>query len=289
MTLPLGMCTQIACVWEATARKPGNVHRYYDFNDLTYLDFILSAAAVAPVLANAEGQPVGETVLAALQATRQVVTTNTNLGIVLLLTPLAVAPARGEYRDDVEATLAELTVADARHVYQAIRLANPGGLGKVDNQDLADEPTLPLRQVMALAQERDLIARQYVNGFATVWDEALPALRLALENGAPVEGAILACQLHLLAVYPDSLIARKAGVAEAEGVRRHAAAILERGWRSGVGDWQALQSFDAWLRTAQGQRNPGTTADLVTATLFLALRLGLVLPTQPFALPLHCT
>ena len=47
----IGLHAQLACIWEATARKPGNVHRFVDFDDLTYLDFLTSAAAVAPVLA----------------------------------------------------------------------------------------------------------------------------------------------------------------------------------------------------------------------------------------------
>src|SRR5207237_5903348 len=74
-----GFCAQVACVWEATARKPGNVHRFCDFDDTTYLDFLLSAAAVAPALDAAVGRRVGETVLDAVQATRAVVPSNTNL------------------------------------------------------------------------------------------------------------------------------------------------------------------------------------------------------------------
>src|SRR4051795_2927126 len=72
LMLPVGLCVQLACVWEATARKPGNVHRYRDFEDVTYLDFILSAAAIAPVLESAVGRPVGQTILDAVRATRLV-------------------------------------------------------------------------------------------------------------------------------------------------------------------------------------------------------------------------
>src|SRR5438034_5290057 len=89
---PVGLCVQLACVWEATARKPGNVHRFRDFEDASYLDFVLSAAAIAPVLEQATGRPVGETILGAVRATRGVARTNTNLGIVLLLAPLAAVP-----------------------------------------------------------------------------------------------------------------------------------------------------------------------------------------------------
>src|SRR5258708_33075507 len=94
--LSVGLSAQLACIWEATARKPGNVHRYCDFDDVSYLDFVVSAAAIAPVMENARGRRVGLTILEAVQATRQVVRTHTNLGIILLLAPFAAVPARME-------------------------------------------------------------------------------------------------------------------------------------------------------------------------------------------------
>src|SRR4051812_42624110 len=126
----IGLCAQVACVWEATARKPGNVHRFCDFDDTLYTDFLLSAAASAPILEGARDRRVGETILLAVQATRQVVASNTNLGILLLLAPLAAVPEGEALRNGVEGVLSRLDVQDARAVYRAIRLALPGGLGK---------------------------------------------------------------------------------------------------------------------------------------------------------------
>src|SRR5258705_9008119 len=99
LMLPVGLCVQLACVWEATARKPGNVHRYRDFEDASYLDFLLSAATIAPVLEGAASRPVGQTILEAVRATRLVARTNTNLGIMLLLSPLAAVAAGEPLRD----------------------------------------------------------------------------------------------------------------------------------------------------------------------------------------------
>src|SRR5262249_31932993 len=48
-----GLAAQLACLIEVTARKPRNVHRLHDFDDLTYPDFLLSAAAIRPALAPA--------------------------------------------------------------------------------------------------------------------------------------------------------------------------------------------------------------------------------------------
>jgi triphosphoribosyl-dephospho-CoA synthase len=272
----IGLCAQVACVWEATARKAGNVHRYRDFDDASYVDFLASAAAIAPVLTTACHRPVGETVLECVRATRSVVRTNTNLGIILLLAPLAAVPPDEPLRTGVSRVLNALTVADAERVYEAIRLASPAGLGRAPEQDVYDAaPTQTLREVMALAAGRDLIARQYVNGFAEVWDDGVPALLTGLRVKQSLEGAILFAQLTLLAKHPDTLIRRKCGLAEAQEASRRAAAVLA--------GREAFADFDAWLRAEGRRRNPGTTADLLAACLFILLREGTI--QLPLAYP----
>src|SRR5687767_13304338 len=129
--LPVGLCVQLACIWEVTARKPGNVHRFRDFEDSTYLDFLVSTAAVAPVLEGASQRSVGQTILEAIRAARQVAHTNTNLGTVLLLAPLAAVPRDKPLREGLTEVLDRLDIEDADAAYRAIRLARPGGLGRV--------------------------------------------------------------------------------------------------------------------------------------------------------------
>jgi triphosphoribosyl-dephospho-CoA synthase len=270
--LSTGLCAQLACIWEVTARKPGNVHRHQDFADLSYADFIISAAAIAPVLETAPSRPVGETILEGVRATRRLVQTNTNLGILLLLAPLAAVPRHEDLRRGLTVLLDQLDLADARAVYQAIRLAVPGGLGKVPEQDVVAEPTQTLREVMALAADRDLVARQYTNAFHEVVEDGVPALERGLKQMKTLEGAIIFCHLRLMAAFPDSLIARKQGAAEAAEARHRAQRTLASGWPQTRTGWEALADLDAWLRAEGSRRNPGTTADLVTAALFIALR-----------------
>jgi len=143
-------------------------------------------------------------------------------------------------------------------------LANPGGLGDVPQQNVRSEPTLPLKEVMALAADRDLVARQYANDFQDVFEIGVPALT----SIAPLEDAIIHCHLRLLAANPDSHIARRCGEAETVEASRRAADVL-------AGRLNA-DEFDAWLREDGHRRNPGTTADLVTASLFAALREGII-------------
>src|SRR5437870_5570559 len=123
MNEPLSLCAATACVLEVTARKPGNVHRFRDFADVTYLEFVLSAAAIGPVMDDVRRDGVGPTMLEGIRRTRQVVATNTNLSILLLLTPLAAVPPELSIQEGIHGVLEALTVDDAEAVYQAIRLA----------------------------------------------------------------------------------------------------------------------------------------------------------------------
>jgi triphosphoribosyl-dephospho-CoA synthase len=283
----LALHAQLACIYEATARKPGNVHRFCDFDDAGYLDFLTSAAAVAPVLAGSPARAVGDTILDAVKATRLVAGSNTNLGVILLLGPLAAAAIQPDYRANVVGVLESLTIEDAQRVYESINLARPGGMGKVAEQDLSGRPTISLREAMALAADRDLIARQYANGFEEVFAEGAPALLAGAELAGSLEGAILYAQLVLMSRHPDSLIARKVGLAEARESMDRAGRVLALGWPKTLQARAALVDLDGWLRGAGRRRNPGTTADLIAASLFVLLRQRRLPrpPAFPWSLP----
>jgi triphosphoribosyl-dephospho-CoA synthase len=277
------LLAQMACIWEASARKPGNVHRFRDFADTHYLDFLVAAAAIGPVMGKATGQRVGRTVLEAIQASGGVTRVNVNLGIVLLLAPLAKVPVDIDLRRGVERVLAELDIQDSRDVFEAIRLAQPGGLGEVRAQDVRSEPTLPLRRIMELAADRDMVALQYADGFREVFEVGVPELKTGLRRGRALEEAIIHCHLHLLARYPDSLIARKLGRAAAEKAAALAAQVLAADWPFTDESRRLATELDSWLREDGNSRNPGTTADLVAASLYVALREGIL--SVPLRLP----
>jgi len=138
---------QLACLLEVSAPKPGNVSPFASFRDTTYEDFLASAAAIGPALAGAGERSLGATIRAAAEATARWAPSNTNLGLVLLLAPLARAqlrPGQHPLRARLAATLAETTVADARDAYVAIRSVAPAGLGRVSEQDVAAPPTASL-------------------------------------------------------------------------------------------------------------------------------------------------
>jgi triphosphoribosyl-dephospho-CoA synthase len=273
---------QTACIWEVLARKAGNVHRYRDFNDVGLCDFLLSAAAVAGPLSCTE-QPLGRRIYNAIAATRNVCRSNTNLGIVLLLAPLAPLDYAGNWDQQLEQLLADAGVSDTEQVYAAIRLAQPAGLGRVAQEDVYIQPQRRLQQVMCLAAEQDLIARQYATNFADIRRFGLPILEAAWQRWGCIETAVAECQLHWLARFGDSLIARKAGPAASEQVQQWAREVLARGGLATPEGRQAYSDLDRRLRTPDHHLNPGTTADLIAATLFIALRLGYLSPAAPFS------
>ena len=266
-------CVHRACLLEATARKPGNVHPGESFEHLSYEDFVASAEAIAPVMARAANVGVGRSILEAVKATRAVCEHNTNLGIILLLAPLAAVPLDTSLSKGISSVLSELTQEDAEHVFEAIRLAQPRGLGSADSEDVStSSPTGTLTEVMALAAERDSVARQYASNFETVLEYAIESMTASGRFNEDWEQAIVHLHLSLLARDGDTDIARKCNSIDAHEVRRRARAVLRAGWPMAMEGRTRIREFDRWLRAKGSQRNPGTTADLVTAGVFSVLR-----------------
>lgn len=274
--LSLGQCAALACLLEATAPKPGNVHRGADFEDMTYGDLLAGGLAIAPVIDTAGCRPVGQTVLHAVRATQHLVGKNTHLGTILLLAPLAAVPRPQPLREGVRRVLAALQPDDARAVYEAIRAAHPGGLGAAPQHDVWGPPPEDLLHAMRLAAPRDLVARQYAEDFAQVLDVVVPELLRALRAGWPLLEGIVYAFLRMLSMFPDSLIARKCGLPIAQRASDQAAAVLAAGEPGSEPYARRLADLDFWLRSDGHRRNPGTTADLIAAGLFAVLRDGLL-------------
>ena len=278
--MTLGQLVTLACMLEVTAPKPGNVHRGADFDDTTFVDFAASAVTIGPVFENSDDFSLGELVLKAIKATRAVTSSNTNLGLVLLIVPLAKAARRnrnGDFlvtRESVQNVLSELTPEDASQVYTAIRLANPGGLGSSDQHDISDIPPNDLLDAMRLSKDRDMIARQYCNGFEDMFESICPWLIESYKDLNALTDAIVWTHVRTMSEYPDSLIARKCGKEVAVQSAAMAQKTLDAKKSSDLDYLKELESLDFWLRSDHHRRNPGTTADLIGAALFVCLSSG---------------
>ncbi len=261
------------CETDVRALKPGNVGLHgAGHSPWCAEDFMRGARACAPAICR-RGPALGERILGAVTATRTAVDCNTNLGVVLLCAPLIEAvfdEDAADLQSAVTAVLERTTVADAALAYRAIRMAQPGGMGRVGVGDLADEPAISLREAMALARERDLIAAQYADGYRLLFDEIVPCLLEFQAKWGYTDWSVVGVYLTLLGGHQDSSVARKYGVREARKISAEAASLSES---FAVADKPEqlkprLLEFDRRLK--ESGINPGTTADLVIAGLFIA-------------------
>ncbi len=264
-----------ACVTEVRALKPGNVSVYSDGHGMIARDFFRSAEAIVPHLAK-QDLNIGARILSAVQATQDVVSCNTNLGIILLCAPLVYAAQRAfggiSLRRALQFSLAGLDVTDADNAYQAIRLASPGGLGDSERFDVDEKPRVSLLDAMIEAKKRDRIASQYANGYQDIFEIGVPQIRQALVRWQSEEWAAVACYLALLSRFPDTHIARKFGLETAKKVSKEAI-YLETALARSTRPENLLASLLEWDgQLKERQLNPGTTADLTVASL-LAVRL----------------
>lgn len=277
-----------ACTMDVAVRKPGNVSLHSSGHDMRAQQFLDSARVSAPALFDGRAG-VGARIEAAVQATRAAAGCNTNLGILLLCAPLARALerldgeqpiSRARLQSALESVLQALDLDDARAAYRAIATAHPGGLGTAPEQDVASAPDVDLRAAMRLAADRDLIARQYANGYAQVFDLGLGAFAASADTAAtPLAQRVQRVYLGWLAAHPDSHIVRKQGEAAAHAVSAEAAR-----WRDRLeSDPAATESanFVAWDLSLKARGlNPGTSADLTVCTLFIAALLTPALCTH---------
>jgi triphosphoribosyl-dephospho-CoA synthase len=276
---PIARAFAEACRDELDAPKPGNVHVFADGHRMTVTDFRRSAAAATRPLA-ARGQKIGARILEAVEASLAAVKNNTNLGIILLCAPLAAAAEQlpHDLQSSLSTVLQRLDREDADLAFRAIVLASPGGLGRAERHDVFNPATVSLREAMAEAADRDRIARQYVTDFADVFGLGEPVFAAALAASSDRRLATLNAYLGFLSAFPDSHIVRKHGLSIADQVRCEAAklALQARKARRLEDVLADVLTWDATLK--QASVNPGTSADLIVATLF-AHRLRSILPT----------
>jgi triphosphoribosyl-dephospho-CoA synthase len=296
-------CGQLACILEVSSPKPGNVSRFKDFEDTKFEHFAAACIGIGEALRLASGRGIaigsGEMDASGLRLgalIRKAVEDsrgwhsggNTNLGTTILLIPLAAAAGislavHGEIknnvlRDGIDRLVRESTFQDTIELYQAIRYARPGGLGRVERLDVTDktvdieikEKDVNLYRIFSISREEDSIARELVTKMAITFEVGYPTLMEAYNRGEEVSRCIQLTFFEILSRYPDTLIARKNGRAVAHEISREAKSIKA----GGLLDEKVL-AFDDKLRSRGNKLNPGVTADLVASSLNVALLNGL--------------
>lgn len=277
----ISCAAQLAAALEAGAEKPGNVTPLHDFEDTAYTDFLAGAIAMGPVVEEAalrgrraalketglDDIGIGELIL---QGVKDVKAShpggNTHLGTLMLFVPLAASAglclADGKNIQSLSTTVTKVikasTVKDSHPLYEAIESAKTGGLGKIIRKEI------PLYELMEVSAKRDRVAEELSNGMTIVFKRGLPFFEGCMDNNrGDIRDAILQTYLLILSKYPDTFIAKKTGTKKATEVSKKA--------KDALAGKMSLQKFDEYLRSKDNSLNPGTTADLVAAVVFLYL------------------
>ena len=297
-------CLQLALLLEVSAYpKPGNVHRIADFSDTRYEHFLASSVALLPHfrLAAKRGVQVskGEFSLDEVEIGKVIKDSvedmvrwqrggNTLLGAVILLSPIAVASgitfsqrrtSLKKLRENVHKVVVSTTPKDAVNVYDAIKKANPSGLGNVSELDINDPDSkrrilkerISLYQIFKIASPYDAICSEWVNNYPITFDVAHPLLMEQLEKAHDLNTAIVHTYLKVLAEHPDTFIARKTDIQKAHEASSMAKEVLELGGLETLEGKERLHEFDLELRKSGNLLNPGTTADIIAAALALSV------------------
>jgi triphosphoribosyl-dephospho-CoA synthase len=287
-TLTVGQRVCRAILEEASSIKAGNVHPQASFSNMTYRDFQVASEAIGRAIdASMHTGSLGQIILASVQAMVQSVSVNTSLGTILLMVPMALCPNSDfpnstkprsdqdsywnpqSFHSSVSRIIQESTSEDSQRIYDAIRTANPGGLGKVQSKDLAHAAPVSILEAMQQASRWDDVALQYANGYQQITHWTLRLLELNSQY-AKRSDAIRKLQIEILASRPDSLIVRKSGMEVGKQVQGMAAEVMQSGPYASPAFEASWKRLDEYLREDGHRKNPGTVADLIAATVFLA-------------------
>ena len=265
---------QQACEIELQAFKPGNVSVYADGHDMTVDDFRVSAKVSAVPLCNSD-YTLGEKIFYAVKATREAVSCNTNLGIILLCAPLIQAIYNKQpaftLRQALSEVLTNTTVQDAEWVFKAIMLASPGGLGSSDEQDVTEKPSVNLTEAMRLASVKDRIALQYITDYEDIFDFAVLVYYNGLKRFGIEKWATVFVYASLLSQYPDSHIERKYGSQYTEFISTRMSLLSNQLSEIVNPEDSLLLLFSIDKAFKAKALNPGTMADITVATVLAVL------------------
>jgi triphosphoribosyl-dephospho-CoA synthase len=255
--------------------KPGNVDRVRDHDDLRFEQFLGGAVGARPGLRRAaEGERVGAAFESAVEGMADAAGSNTHFGALLMLCPLVRAAGDGDLSAErASAVVESTTVADAADFYRAFEHTDvalgdpPEGASDIDARRGADaipalrERGLALSDVMELGADSDGVAAEWVAGFPRTFDAAD---YIAGRTGTLADRGAEAF-LRLLAEEPDTLVATNHGREVAREVRGRAGELLDA-------PEAEVEAFADEL--VERGVNPGTTADIAAAALFVSLRRG---------------
>jgi triphosphoribosyl-dephospho-CoA synthase len=255
-----------------SAPKPGNVDRDHDLSALRMEHFFAGAIGAGEGLRQAAaGSAVGTAFERAVAGMSNQAGGNTQFGCLLLLIPLVRAAGVEDTAltsADVRSIVESTTVADAADFYRAFEYVDvavedpPEGMTALDVRRGTDAiPTLRDREMTLYdvmdASTDDGNATEWTTGFKRAFETATA---MSADTG-PLPNRISRAFVDRLARHEDTLVRTEHGSDVAAEVKQRAQAAR--------GDPEAIAKLDESF--VEAGINPGTTADLLVASTFIAL------------------
>jgi triphosphoribosyl-dephospho-CoA synthase len=279
----IARCATLAMILEVSGTpKPGNIDRDHDYVSTKYEDFLAAAVGVYPVLEKASGEGgIGRLILDACgESVRWQTGGNTHFGAYILLFPLIKAAKQGpvdQIRSNAINIVKETTVDDAVNFYRAfsmveVRMKRTEDLDVGDRElDVSDPGSLEelgrrgvtMFDIMQISAKNDMVSREWVDGFRRSFETA-DKIFSKRKTGTMNDATVLT-YLELLSEEPDSFIAKKYDIEKAVYVQGLAIDVLER----------RMTLRELSDRLYMEKINPGSTADIIIAGLFIALLNGM--------------
>ena len=260
-----------SCQLDIECIKPGNVNQLSGHHDTSCDDYIKSFMTTAEIISS-NNSSLGEKIENSLLATKRTVNKNTNLGIILLCSLFVQSLSIKKNLilcDAIEFVVTEASCEDVSKLCNAIKLAQPGGLGSHSDYDVATNPDIALIDIMKISSEYDMISKQYAVFFEDIFRFIIPTLDNAFRKINKKKFAISYTFLKILEKYPDSHISRKYGDKIAKKTSNEASdliKILDGDTRHE--SWgKKLMSLDNHFKMTRV--NPGTSADLLVVSMMI--------------------
>ena len=267
---------KFVCDAEIKSLKPGNVHKYSEGHGMNLKDFLKSSLIISKCLTK-NNLDLGKKILISVNEIQNKIKKNTNLGIILMLSPIATIVqeegviSKKELLKKIKSLIKKQNIKNSIPIFKAISLTSPGGLGFSKKYDVNEPPNTNLYKAMEFAKKKDLIARQYCNGFEDIYKIGIPAYKKFYNKWGKVDWALTGVYLTFLKKFNDSHIVRNKGNKIATSIKKEAKKyyfFLKRN-KNLTKIKKKLLIFDKKLKSKR--INPGTTADLTVATLLLEI------------------
>ncbi len=280
----IARCAQLAMILEVSATpKPGNIDRDHNYTDTRFEHFLASAVGVYPIMEKAARSKSGVGTLiheAVAESGKWQKGGNTHFGAFILLIPLVMGAGKCENKTCLKAqaqkVVRETTVEDAIELYRAfskakvkVKPVSDLDLGDNSSIDKIEEQGLTLYNLMEISCGYDMIAKEWTNGFERSFECAASIQDKIKKHG--FNDAVVLTFMELLSSNKDTFIQTKFDSKKAEEVSMRAKEILKKGSIDGIRD--EIRSFDEELLN-EGV-NPGSTADIIIAGLFVSLFEGM--------------